>query len=60
MVGALAWKEFVYNPPLKNTTQKEKPVMISVYLFVICFRACYNTIYSDGLQNIQDQFIHCI
>ncbi len=34
--------------------------LIFVYLFVICFRACNDTIYSDGLQNIQDQFIHCI
>jgi hypothetical protein len=33
--------------------------MISVYLFVICSRACNNTIHSDGLQNIQDQFTHC-
>ncbi len=34
--------------------------MISVYLFVIRSRACYNTIYSDGRQNIQDQCIQYI
>jgi hypothetical protein len=45
---------------LPNAMQNEKSVMISVYLLLICFRACYNIIYSDGLQNIQDQFIHCI
>jgi hypothetical protein len=59
--GALAWKELVEKSyPEKYHAKRKKPAMISVYLFVICFRACNNTIHSDGLQNIQDQSIHCI